>query len=85
MDKINSQYQNYENPEGWAVVVLAPTGLAAYNVNGTTIHRFFKMPIFNKKSDKHWNLSDNNIKLMRELMPRLRMIIIGIYFYKIIK
>jgi hypothetical protein len=24
------------------VVVLAPTGLAAYNVNGSTIHRFLK-------------------------------------------
>jgi hypothetical protein len=76
--KLNSLYQNPLNPNGWVVAVLAPTGIAAYNINGTTIHRFFKLPIFfTGQSDKHWPLSDANIKLMRELLPDLKLIIIG--------
>ncbi len=75
--KINLLYQNFDKPEGWVVVVLAPTGLAAYNVSGVTIHRFFKMPVQNKRGDKHWNLSGDNLKFIRGLTRSLKMIIIG--------
>ena len=59
------------NEDGWIFAVLAPTGLAAFNVNGQTIHRFFKLPIFKGKkgqtlgslrskfkliTDNYWNL-----------------------------
>jgi ATP-dependent DNA helicase PIF1 len=75
--KLNSLYQNPNEP-GWIVVVLAPTGIAAYNVNGLTIHRFFKLPVFgNSDYDRHWPLSDHIIKTMRTILPRLKLIIIG--------
>ncbi len=75
--KINSLFQNPKEPKGWSVVVLAPTGLAAYNVSGHTINRFFKLPVFgNSDEDKHWPLSDQNIKDIRQLVPNLKLIII---------
>ena len=54
------------NQQGWIVAILAPTGLAAFNVNGLTDHRFFKLPVFNDKGEKHWPLSDSNVKIIRQ-------------------
>lgn len=79
-NQLNHLYQNPANPQGWVVVVLAPTGIAAYNVNGMTIHRFFKLPVFgNSDADKHWDLSDENLKDLRYLLKNLKLIIIGIF------
>jgi len=52
-------------------VVLAPTGVAAINANGQTIHSFFRFPItlFDKKSIK----ADN---MKKELFESLQMMII---------
>jgi hypothetical protein len=75
--KINRLFQHPKEPKGLAVVVLAPTGLAAYNVSGHTINRFLKLPVFgNSDEDKHWPLSDQNIKEIRQLVPNLKLIII---------
>ena len=71
-------YQDFDNPKGWIVAVLAPTGIAAYNIKGLTIHRFMKLPIFNNKQvEKYWKLSEDNLKLIRSLVPHLKLIIIG--------
>ena len=76
--QLNHDYQDFENPKGWIVCVLAPTGIAAYNVRGLTIHRFFKLPIFDKsKGESYWQLSDDNLKLIRQIVPMLKLIIIG--------
>ena len=75
--KLNSLYQDFNRPTSWVVAVLAPTGLAAYNVNGTTIHRFFKLPVFKTKNAEHFDLSDQDCKTIRELLPALDLIIIG--------
>ena len=76
--QLNLEYQDFENPKGWIVAVLAPTGIAAYNVRGLTIHRFFKLPIFdNTKGESYWQLSEDNLKLIRQLVPMLKLIIIG--------
>jgi hypothetical protein len=75
---LNLQYQNFNDPKGWIVAVLAPTGIAAYNVNGITIHRFFNLPVFgNSDEDKHWDLSNDNLKDMRMILQHLKLIIIG--------
>ncbi len=81
--QLNHQYQDFQNPKGWIVAVLAPTGIAAYNVKGLTIHRFMKLPIFNQKQpDQYWKLSEDNLKLIRAIVPLLKLIIIGmIYFF----
>jgi hypothetical protein len=67
------------NEQGWIVVVLAPTGLAAYNVNGQTIHRFFKLPIFNNEYDAYWPLNDDNLKLIRQCTQNIKLIVCGKY------
>jgi len=74
---IKYTYANDATKDGWLVAVLAPTGLAAYNINGQTIHRFFKLPVFHVNSEKHWPLNNNNLKLIRDLLPNLRVCIIG--------
>ena len=63
--------------QGWIVAILAPTGLAAFNVNGLTVHRFFKLPVFNDKGEKHWPLSDSNVKIIRQMIFNIKLIIIG--------
>ncbi len=77
VQQLNFSYKDPKQPQGWIVAVLAPTGLAAYLINGLTIHRFFKLPVFNDNEDEHWPLSDQNLKLIRLLLPNIKLIIIG--------
>jgi len=74
---IRKQFRNVNNPDGWHVAVLAPTGLAAYNINGQTIHRFFKLPVNKDTNETFWELSDNTLKVIRELLPNCRLFMIG--------
>ena len=47
-------------------VVVAPTGLAAFNVGGLTIHRLFQLPIkYEGKTADYWPLSRDAQKVMR--------------------
>ena len=63
------------------MAVLASTGIAAYNINGITIHRFFKLPVFgNSDEDKHWDLSSDNLKDMRAILNNIKLIIIGKFY-----
>jgi ATP-dependent DNA helicase PIF1 len=75
--RLNHLYQEPNNEQGWIVAVIAPTGLAAYSVNGVTMHRFFKLPVANNTNDEYWKLSDKEIKVMRECIPNIKLIIIG--------
>ncbi len=57
------------------MVVLAPTGIAAINAGGVTIHSFFQLPLspfipgttFNSKDSKFQKLKKEKIKIMRTL------------------
>ena len=75
--KLNHLFMDENNEQGWLVVVLAPTGLAAYSINGQTIHRFFKLPICNHDYDTYWPLSDTNLKIIRQCIPKLKLVVIG--------
>jgi hypothetical protein len=55
-----------EAKDGWVIVKLAPTGLAAYNINGQTLHRFLKFHIFKNNNEKYWPLSDSTLKIIRQ-------------------
>ena len=58
-------------------VVAAPTGLAAYNVGGVTVHRLFQLPIEHKgKMAGYWSLSKVGQKVMRTNLHFLKLIII---------
>ena len=57
--------------------VAAPTGLAAYNVGGVTVHRLFQLPIEHKgKTAGYWSLSKVAQKVMRTNLRCLKLIII---------
>lgn len=58
------------------VVVLAPTGIAAYNVDGMTIHRFFQLPVEHGHTPKYKQLSDKALKFIREQLKNVYLIII---------
>ncbi len=78
---VRHKYRNETNIDKWLVVVLAPTGLAAYNINGQTIHRFLKLPVSKDKNDKFWNLTDAALKVIREFASNTRLFMFGIIYY----
>ena len=58
-------------------VVAAPTGLAAYNVGGVTVHRLFQLPIEHKgKTAGYWPLSKDAQKIMRTKLHALKLVVI---------
>ena len=56
--------------------VAAPTGLAAYNVGGMTVHHLFQLPIEHEgKTAGYWPLSKVTQKVMRTNLRSLKLII----------
>lgn len=57
--------------------ITAPTGLAAFNVGGVTIHRLFQLPIeHDGKEAGYWSLSKAAQKVMKATLRSLKMLII---------
>ena len=57
--------------------IAAPTGLAAFNVGGVTMHRLFRLPIeHNSKSATYWSLTSESHKVMKTSLRNLKLIII---------
>src|SRR3954453_2825554 len=54
------------------VLVLAPTGVAAFNINGTTIHSKLSIPIKNKDLD----LKDEQLKQLQNRLEDVQYVII---------
>ena len=61
-----------------SVVVLAPTGVAAFNVNGQTIHRCFKLPVQKgrAKNPRYISLDKPSLKEIRNILKHSKLIII---------
>ena len=64
--------QEGDNPDNPYVIVLAPTGTAAVNVRGQTLHSALGFNFGNK----HYSLSDKKRDETRSLLKNLRVIII---------
>ena len=57
--------------------VTAPTGLAAFNVGGVTIHRLLQLPIEHEgRAAGYWRLGKEALKVMRASLSQLRLLII---------
>jgi len=57
--------------------VAAPTGLAAFNVGGITIHRPCQLPVEHEgKTGGYWSLSKPSQKLMKASLSKVKMFII---------
>lgn len=53
-------HQLHENPDKWHVLLCAPTGKAAHNINGATIHSVFCIPVGNGFSYKPLEMQQLN-------------------------
>ena len=62
------------NPEKPAVLLMAPTGVAAININGTTIHSALAIP--KESGDNLPSMSDHKRTLLRIALSELKLIII---------
>ena len=59
-----------------AVVVTAPTGLAAFNVGGSTIHRTFSLPVEHGKPADYRPLNAEQLTVIRTTLQGLLLVII---------
>ena len=57
--------------------IAAPTGLAAFNVGGITIHRLFQLPVEHEgKSATYWSLPKPSQKVMKNTLRHVKIFII---------
>ena len=63
--------------DGLTCAVTAPTGLAAFNVGGVTIHRPLQLPIEHEgKTAGYWTLPNDSQKVMHNLLHHLKLLIV---------
>ena len=65
----NSQEENH-------VLVCAPTGAAAYNINGYTIHSSLLLPIHSKPTDDYISLANEKLAEVKEAIGQIKLLII---------
>ena len=58
------------------VAIVAPTGVASFNVNGMTMHRLFQLPVEHGKTPEYYQLSDTALKRMRQQLKNVSLIIV---------
>jgi hypothetical protein len=69
---ILNKYGKQTSSNDCIVALLAPTGLAAFNINGLTLHKFFKLPVQKSKNSSISNIkfSSSEIKIMKDLLKK---------------
>ena len=72
---LKKTYQS--DPNEFVVVVLAPTGLAAFNVSGCTIHKFFKIGVQHGGSIDKFEYNVDHLKIMQFITKKLKLLIFG--------
>ncbi|KAL5497334.1 hypothetical protein EMCRGX_G013794 [Ephydatia muelleri] len=66
-----------DKPESVRCALAAPTGLAAFNIDGVTVHRLFQLPIeHDSKTSTYWALPKESLKVMRNGFKHRKLIII---------
>ena len=71
----------HNEKESLVCAVSAPTGLAAFIVGGVTIHRLMQLPIEHEgRTAGYWRLGKDTIKVMRNSLSKLRLLIIDEVF-----
>jgi hypothetical protein len=64
------------NGQNLPVIVLAPTGVAAFNINGATIHSMLSILIINDKHGKGLDINGERLKQLQERLQGVHYIII---------
>lgn len=65
-----------EDEDSPSVIVVAPTGIAAFNVNGSTIHRTFHIPVARSGAASYTPMSEDKLKMVRNQLRSLKLIIV---------
>ena len=77
IEAINALVASIWPSDGLTCAVAAPTGLAAFNVGGITIHRLFQLPVEHEgKAAGCWSLPKASQKVMKTTLRNMKMIII---------
>jgi hypothetical protein len=75
IDAIRSRLQEMVGTKSKSpVVVLAPTGVAAFNINGMTLHSGLSIPIIN--DEKHLDINGERLKQLQDKLKDVRYVII---------
>ena len=57
--------------------IAAPTGLAAFNVGGVTIHRLFQLPVeHSARAARYWALPKQSQKVMKATLRNVKVFIL---------
>ena len=57
--------------------IAAPTGLAAFNVGGITLHRLFRLPVeHDSRGATYWRLRPESQKIMHTKLCNLKVVIV---------
>eukprot|EP00731_Ephydatia_muelleri_P019066 Em0011g1106a len=66
-----------DNKDSIRCALAAPTGLAAFNIEGVTVHRLFQLPIeHDSRTSTYWSLPKESLKVMRNGFTHVKLIII---------
>jgi len=76
IDILNQMVSSKFSPQTVPVTVSAPTGLAAFNISGTTIHRTLCLPIEHGKPPNYSRLNQENLAVIRKTLHGLKLLII---------
>jgi len=58
------------------VAVTAPTGLTAFNISGTTIHRLLSLPVEHGKPADYYHLNQDTLNVPRNALHGLKLLIV---------
>ena len=58
------------------VAVTAPTGLAAFNISGTTIHRLLSLPVEHGKPADYYRLNHDTLNVLRNTLHGLKLLVV---------
>jgi len=74
IDVINRIVTRHSGDNSLPVVVAAPTGLAAVNVGGSTIHRVLSLPVEHGKSADYNHLNQDQLTIARQKLKGFRLL-----------
>lgn len=76
IDYLNKKISQHLSEVSIPVVVAAPTGLAAFNIGGTTIHRLLSLPVEHGKPADYSRLQQEQLTLLKAIPKDIKLLII---------
>ena len=67
---VHEHFERAQIGDGCACMLMAPTGVAAFNIGGLTIHKVLNLPVEHGKRTAYRKLASERLHGMRRLSPR---------------